>query len=136
MLGDLKTLSWKQSIGGLFGFVGTVAPGFLLLYLFKPELISSLETIKVIIFSLALSVPIVLVNLPIAIYLSGEHEDKYLPILFAMMLSSTVFYFALITTYLFNFNFKEFLIAVLVLQFLVSIVAIIDRKIKKNKNES
>ena len=41
---------------------GTAAPGFLLLYVYKPDLIEKLDIVKLIIFSMALPLPVLVVN--------------------------------------------------------------------------
>ena len=46
----------------LGGFLATVAPGLLIVYLFAPELVFKLETMKLFVFSAAITLPVLAVN--------------------------------------------------------------------------
>ena len=131
MISDIKSLSWRQTIGGLLVCTGAVCPGFLTLFLFKPELVTSLETIKILLFSISLSLPVVFVNLPVAIYVSEDEDDKYHPILISLLLSSKVFYPSLLISYLLDYQFKLFLMTIAIVQLLVASTVIINEKFRR-----
>jgi O-antigen/teichoic acid export membrane protein len=48
------------------GFLGTLAPGFLILFHFKPELFEKYDVFKLIILSLSLTLPLLIINSLIA----------------------------------------------------------------------
>ena len=118
MINEIKNLSWGQFVGVLFGTLGAVSPGFLVLFLFQPELVRELDTIKVIIFSLSLSLPLFVVNMSFLYEFQKTRLDKDVEefdiaaeSLFLVFLSS---YSALLISYLSEFTFKEFLASIIV----------------------
>lgn len=134
MLEEIKSLSWNQTLGAIFAFLGLIAPGFLLLYLFKPELISSLETIKVLLFSLSLCMPLFVFNLAIAFTIEkhGE-EDPFHVSAIALYMSSVAAYVAILFSYLANLTFKQFLLAILATEIIVLIAAFLPLARSKKK---
>ena len=135
MLKDIKDLTWTQTLGGLFGFTGAIAPGFLLIYLYKPELLSSLDTLKVIFFSLSLSLPIIIVNLFLQFNILDEDGEEFEIAVISLFMSSLVSYPSILISYLFLLSFKEFLIVLAIAQIVVFILFIFIKKVEeKNKN--
>ena len=57
--------------------LGTAAPDFLLLYVYKPDLIEKLDIVKFIIFPVALTLPVLVVNgtVLLAIFLREAEKD-------------------------------------------------------------
>ena len=122
MLKEITELTWKQTIGGVFCFLGTIAPGFLILYLYKPDLIESLETMKLIIFSLSLTLPLFFINIVGLSVIDKELEKQQRHFEFAvvaMFFCSVAAYPAILTAYLQNLPFKAFLVALLIWQVVV-----------------
>tara|TARA_B100000929_G_scaffold278990_1_gene255638 strand:+ start:756 stop:1175 length:420 start_codon:yes stop_codon:yes gene_type:complete len=138
MLKEVRELTWQQTIGAVFGFMGAISPGFLLLYIFKPELVDSLATIKLIVFSLSLSMPMFIVNLFIITSLYKEFEssnDYFGGAAIALFLTSVATYPILLFTYLYPLNFKEFLVALAAAEICVAIFVFVSSKLdSKGKN--
>ena len=133
ILDDIKRLSTNDISIVMSAFISIVAPGFLTLYLFKPNLIVTLDTSKLIFFSIALALPVVITNfLSIAAYhpflTKGTQsqvpsdQDRVQAFVDAMALASIIFYPSILTAYLFGLSFRHFLIAVAVLQLVVFIL--------------
>lgn len=61
-LEQLKNLTAWDITTVLGGFLATVAPGLLIVYLFDPALVLKLETMKLFVFSAAITLPVLAVN--------------------------------------------------------------------------
>ncbi len=128
MLKDIKELSWDQSIFVISGFLGSIAPGFLLLYLFKPELILSLDSFKLVIFSLALSLPVVFLNILMCKSAPGNEISNLKIGYLALVLASFSMYPSILMSYLFQFSFFDYLKVLLVSQCIVLAGFMIDSR--------
>ncbi|MDH5360772.1 MAG: hypothetical protein OEX03_09420, partial [Gammaproteobacteria bacterium] len=54
----LKNTDSRFAGGYVLAFLATIAPGVLIIYLYKPNVFLEIDTIKFILFSLALSLPL------------------------------------------------------------------------------
>ena len=54
---DLKHINQNTAAAVAIFFLSFIGPGFLILYVYKPQLINTLDTVKILIFSGALSAP-------------------------------------------------------------------------------
>ncbi|MCP4597197.1 hypothetical protein [Neptuniibacter sp.] len=63
MIQELKHLTWRQGLISLFVFLGSLAPGALVLFVFDRELFMALDTFKLVLLSLAITLPISLINI-------------------------------------------------------------------------
>jgi hypothetical protein len=88
-----------------------VAPGFLVLFQFKPNLVISLDTVKLLVFSYALSLPVFFCKIVMMFFFS--HKDIKEDLACASAMANTVFvqYPALILAYFGGLSFKGYLIA-------------------------
>ncbi|WP_321324503.1 hypothetical protein [Thiomicrorhabdus sp.] len=133
MIKDVKDLTYIQVLSGMFGFFGMLSPGFLMLYLFKPEFITLLDTSKLILFSLSLTIPIVILNI-VLIY---SHKDPITEgangVLMALFASSIITYPSLLLTYIYTLNFKQFLISIFIFQVSFFIYFYIFERKEENK---
>ncbi len=138
MIKDIQSLTWNQTLGVIFGFLSSLSPGFLTLYLFKPDLVSNLDTFKIVIFSLALSLPIVVLNMALTFNLppEDESESEFETALRSLFVTSVVFYPSILMAYIFKYNFKEFLSVLLLIQILIYIGSVIMAKFEKNKKNA
>lgn len=66
MISELKSVTVRQSIIFLFVFLGSVSPGALIIFHFDRELFINLDSMKLIVLSLAISLPVVLLNMFVA----------------------------------------------------------------------
>lgn len=89
-------------------FIAIVAPGFLTIYLYKPALISSLDTFKLLVFSSAITLPVVVANFAAAAYLTNEKSHPDLADISMQSLASAciALYFSLIVSYLLTLTFR------------------------------
>ncbi|UTW03099.1 hypothetical protein KDX31_17500 [Amphritea atlantica] len=73
MISELKGVTIRQSFIFLFVFLGSVSPGALIIFHFDRDLFIDLDSIKLIILSLAITLPVVLLNL----FVASVHSDSY-----------------------------------------------------------
>lgn len=121
LVSQLKNLKSKE-IAFAFGFfLAVLAPGFLTLYQFKPELVSNYSTVKLIIFSVAITLPVFSFNLLITGIYSTEnlYSDQTLSWISSSFITTFSFYPSIIFSYIFNLKFVHFLIPLLVINFLL-----------------
>ena len=106
MFDQLKDLKWSQALLVIFGFLGLLAPGFLIIFLYKPELVIALDATKLILFSLALSGPVFAINLVFVRSTSKSEETMrgLVSSVVALLLTTTVLYVSLFLTYFLSFN--------------------------------
>ncbi len=117
---DIKKFSSLDFSLAICVCLATVAPGFLTLYLFKPLLIQNLETLKVLIFSLALTLPLLAIN-TIVLGLSAENtvNQKLKEMsLIGGIIAVISFYPALLIAYFFEKPFICFLMLLILFEFI------------------
>jgi len=79
LISDIRKLKGDDITMGILGFLGVVAPGFLTIYHFHPELIEKYDALKIIIFSASLTVPVLFLNSMIVVISSPgklSHRDS------------------------------------------------------------
>lgn len=134
LIDQIKRLKSKDVAFVIGLFIAVLAPGFLTLYLFQPEAIAGYDTIKVIIFSAALTLPVFSFNLLVTGIASTEslHEDQFGPWIMSSLLTTLTFYPALLASYIYNLRFIAFLalLASIGLFLLLTAVAAINRREK------
>jgi len=123
MFEDLKNLNRNQTLTTIFGFLGVLAPGFLIIYLYKPDLFLSLDTIKLLIFAVSLSGPIFVINMIFLMNTPPDTKNQYVSAIIGLFLAAIILYFGILAAYLFTLSFKVFLSIIGVLQ-AVTIVAL------------
>lgn len=62
LLTEIQKLKGKQILSGLLVFLGTISPGFLTIYHFRPELVEKYDFAKLLLFSASLTLPFLFVN--------------------------------------------------------------------------
>ena len=62
VLDDIRRLTVWDLTSLLGAFLATIAPGLLIVYVFAPELMLQLDTLKLFVFSAALTLPAIAVN--------------------------------------------------------------------------
>lgn len=137
LVSQIKHLKSKD-IAFAFGFfLAVLAPGFLTLYQFKPEVVSEYATVKLIIFSVAITLPIFAFNLTITGMYSTEnlHMDQTIPWITSSLITTFSFYSSILITYILNLKFMHFLIPLLIINFLF-LAATINRIEEFLKKES
>lgn len=116
---DIRSLEHHHVLlGGLF-FAATFAPGFLILFHFKPDLVESYDFFKLALFSLSLTLPFVLAHsFLISAIGAADESDEYdhlAAIACACVCSVIILFSSLLIAYLYDATFKIFLLLVAVL---------------------
>ena len=103
---SVKKIDGKSATIIVAVFVSIVAPGLLILMLYKPVLFKELETIKLILLSISLSLPLWTLN---AFVLGPPETGRVsLPLFGASQCSGFAYYFSLYISYLAKLNFTWF----------------------------
>ena len=108
-------------------FLSVISSGFLIIYLYKPNLIAELNVIKLIIFSIALSLPMVLYNFLLFLGIEErkhntfENIPNYYCIGSSGGISFIISYVAILIDYVFQLPFSGHLISVFILELLFTI---------------
>lgn len=127
---DIKKMSANDVAFAVTGFLSAVAPGFLTLYLFKPSLIVSLDNFKLILFALALTLPVIAANF---FAIAAAHPfltkgaqsqiptdtDRAQALISAMSLSIFVLYPSIALVFWLGLSFRIFLVTVAAWQLVV-----------------
>lgn len=116
LVSDLKNIDGYFTITMLVLFLSVLAPGVLTIYLFLPDLFIKLDGFKFVLFSASLALPVFVLN---GAFMSGVIDDKsdddvdfQQAGVFTGVLSSIILYACLICSYVFGFEFHQFLLAI------------------------
>ena len=114
LISEIKNLKAKHIVFYFCAFFGALAPGFLIIFYFRPELFEKYDVLKLVFLSLALTMPLLAVNIGVASFLrSNKTEKEEFDIAFFLLnpLIDTGFeiYFPLFASYLYSLNFRFFL---------------------------
>ena len=101
-------------------FLSIFAPGFLTLYLYKPTLIQTLDTSKVLLFSLSLALPLFAINTIILMLSSKETTPYSLKEISFLggIIAIFSFYPSLLIAFFQKLPFSDFLITLTILELL------------------
>lgn len=126
LVSQIKHLKSKEVAFAFGFFLAVLAPGFLTLYQFKPEVVSEYATVKLIIFSVAITLPIFAFNLIITGMYSTEslHKDQTIPWITSSFITTFSFYPSILITYILDLKFAHFLIPLFFINFLFLAVAV------------
>jgi|GEM_PF-1926955 len=146
---SVKKLAVTDILVIVYVFLATLAPGLLILYLYKPEYIEKLESIKLVLFSFCLTSPVLLFNTLIVAMLSPkqlyspptleeERKDYYLgQFIGGSAFTMFIFFVLLILAYYRNFSFKWFVGWILIIESPIFLLgAIISLKYFKKQDKS
>jgi hypothetical protein len=134
---EMLKLEYKQIWLVVSALGGTLCPGILTLFHFKPEIVEKDPWLAVVLLSLALTLPLLTVNsvawallycnLPDESEKKNEDQNKAEDkknveiTKGALQLNAFVLYLSLLTCYLFSWKFKSFLIVMAALELLIFI---------------
>ena len=128
----LKVKPTQWVVGGIV-FMGTVAPGCLVILQFRPELFILLSTAKVVLLAVALTLPVVLLNVLVALprllatgKVNPESDELVDPAdLYrdACLFASVVLYTSVAVAHFLSLTFRQFSVAVLVINVLCGVWA-------------
>ena len=101
-------------------FLGAIAPGFLTLWLFKPLLVQSLDTIKILTFSLSLAMPLFALNTIVLMCSVAKNVNQNLKkySLVGGVVAILSFYPALLITFFCNWVFGYFVLLLVMIEFI------------------
>jgi len=137
VIDSVKNLDNRWVINYVGLFFSTIAPGMLIIYLYKPVMFVQLETIKLILFSLSLSLPLWLVNMFI-LGPPGKREqlDSFIKLAFFCSISAGFGYYSgLLISYIFTLQFLWFvLLSILFNASLLWRITVIHKKPNKSSN--
>ena len=142
---DLKKVSANEIAFAITGFLSSVAPGFLILYLFKPSLVVSLDSFKLVLFALALTLPVISINF---LAIAAAHpfltkgaqsqipndSDRGQALINAMSASIFVLYPSIGLVFGFGLSFKTFLLIIAAMQFLMLMLLYAVFRAAKKRN--
>ena len=132
---DIKNLKIEHFAIYSIVFLSIIAPGLLLIYLYKPFYLESFGILQLILFSAALSLPMPTVNTFLTIILAqAEQDDLEGHVIINMIFSFIGLYIAIMISYLWLLSFKQFLITASVLEVIILIIFAIDRYDEKKKS--
>jgi hypothetical protein len=124
MAGDLFSVGDKRAVN-ILNILGSFTPGVIYLYFKDPSLYQSLDSVKIILFSISIAVPILILNLSISIAISyitltvrryravdrlKEEVLNRIAITSGLFSSSIFLNFAFIVLYLLNYTIGLWLI--------------------------
>jgi len=127
-------------------FLATIAPGFLIIYNFKPSLVTEYDILKLIVFAFSLTLPALCINV---IFVGGtstaiQENRKSLKnwtlkhdVTLGSLITFLFYYLAILVSYILHLKFIIFIIIIFFLEALfISGCAIYVRKIEKEKKLS
>jgi hypothetical protein len=133
ILSELQNLKAQHIALYVGAFLGTVAPGFLIIYYFRPELIERYDIFKLTFFSVSMTLPLLVVNLAL-IWSDIKHTEDIWPVfLLAFGVNFVVLYIALIVVYFFSLGFKFYLGIVAFLELVLLLRVLVDVRKRKKK---
>ena len=112
-ISEVRRIELPKILISALVLLGTIAPGFLILYLYKPDLIEKLDIAKLLIFSAALTVPVLVTNVlgVLVIFLRAAEEgtDTLAFIVGGTLISIFSFYGSIGAAYEYSLPFGTFL---------------------------
>ncbi|MEE9369358.1 MAG: hypothetical protein V3V05_10935 [Pontiella sp.] len=137
-ISDLKSIKVEEALVGLLIFMAVIPTGILTIYLYKPDLLISLGTAKLILFAISLTLPIYLLNLAIQMMFLAVNNQKLTRAEFTMagFGSCISIYFAVGISYMYDFNFQNFILTILGMEMVIILLELPDLfKMKKQTQE-
>jgi hypothetical protein len=133
IIDEARKLDRNHIVFAVGAFISVIAPGFLTIYLYKPVLVGSLDTFKLLVFSAALTLPVVILNHFAATQLPPSKEKDHFvsSFILAMVMTCVVFYLALIISYFALLTFKSYIVTVAALQVLLFLSMFLDQRYSK-----
>ncbi len=108
LVGDLKALRGKDALFSIGGFLATMAPGFLTVFYFRPDLIASYDAFKLVLLSLSLTVPVLAVNIVLGAMWLGGDKEVLMPFVAALGFSSLAFFASLAVVILAGLEWRAY----------------------------
>jgi len=136
-ISEIKDLTAKHVIWYLIGFLATIAPGFLIIFYFRPQVIEKYDALKLVLLSSALTLPLLVVNASLVFTFIPESEDhdmnRGVGYFATLGGNAIILYVALALSYFGSLSFKYFLGIVFILELLLLLIGLIERRREKSK---
>ena len=120
---NLKTVEVSHVVLCIAAFLATVAPGIAIIYHFQPDLLDKYDVIKLILLSVAFTLPVFLPNF--LVVMAVVLCPVMLVAIFGLALSSMVLYFALLVSYFWSLAFLGFLLTIIIAEVLLILSIVI-----------
>lgn len=114
MLKELAHLKQKHYVVLTATILALFGPGFLCLFHFKNNLISSLDIVKLLILSISITLPLIILNFLVITFalvvITDNTPDEPIEIIWAMaaLLTAAVLYIGLYASFIWNLPFRQF----------------------------
>ena len=125
LLSEIKELKQKQITLLIAVFLGTVCPGFLVIFHFRPELVERYDAFKLILLSLSLTMPLVALNTVLGAYFEERNRpptEQGVPLVafsVGLFLTAASLFPALLLSYVYGYTFRRFGVIAAGLEFLL-----------------
>lgn len=131
ILKELKSISAFHLVTSVTFMASIISPGILILFQFKRELFLELETIKLLVLAISISLPVIFASVLLVIFDDKDSVwDSVSSI--APFVTLVAFYITFSSAYLFEFTFQEFIYAYGGFISLMYTLTIIERQVKKH----
>lgn len=136
ILRDIEKITEENFLFVLFDSFFLISPGVLTIFYFRSDILSDLDSIKIILLSVAVSLPFILWNFLMIFSLIyrgklldvGEKKLTFFILTSALALTSFIIYLLLFISYLFVISFKISLFLFLGLEFSLTILTLLVNK--------
>lgn len=132
ILSEIKALEMKHVALFVTAFLATIAPGFLTIYSFRPELIERYNVFKLALFSFSLTLPLFVLNLAVVDFcnLGDLHDESDMAgeVFLSFLVTSGIFYVSLLLTHLLLFSFRRYVATIAVLELTLLLVSLAGRR--------
>jgi len=139
LLSNILNVNIRVLVASLILIIGTIAPGFLIVYIFKPEILYNLTDMKIIFFSSSLSLPYIMFNTVLAFGFNRNinQNDTKGELISGVILSIFVIYPVLFISYIFHIKIIWFIIITILLEIVLIIrLGLLGKKNGVEVNES
>ncbi len=135
---DMKSLEHQHYLlAGLF-FAATLAPGFLIIFHFRPELVERYDFFKLLLLSMSLTVPYLLINATqissTGLFDQHGRTGHKAGLGMACFSSFYVLFVALLIAYYFDYSFRKFTVHVLLLTVLSYLILWLTARAERKKS--
>ncbi|WP_318417302.1 hypothetical protein [Photobacterium leiognathi] len=138
LVSDIKSLDGLFLMTTISMFIAIFAPGILTIYLFLPHLFIELDSFKLLMFALSLSLPAFAVNAMMVLFVENTvgEGDFQVPALLGSVTASIIMFASLMLAYLLEFPFSYFLVSVVALELLLALLLCLVVKHDRKKYSS
>lgn len=128
LITEMKKIKAKEILLYCTFFLSTLAPGFLLIYQYKPKLVMEYSILKLVLFSASLTLPVLFLNYIFVaaaaraahlISLADKEKEFEVQIFVSCLVTFLSYYIVILAAYFFSLKFTIFIAIMLGLEFIV-----------------